>query len=354
MANSQGNALWLQRLSIAWQLRARGELETALSVLQKSGVDAIVLAEPQLAEKGDPTAVVAVLPGGLAAAERLLSASGWLSSTRNSLYRRSVWLTRNDVDIHLTDFAGGIQESSESGRPWVYGLSSWLRQFTRKPRQPWDATTFMGLEILAWPSVFLPVNDTAQPVEAGLAAIQSVRSPVILDVGTGSGAIALVCAARRPDAQVFGLDISRRATWNARWNARRLGLRNVRFRAGSLLAGLSKDLNGRIDLMMANLPWIPPVVRLHYERLGHGWRGPPWSIQGSGYDGLGEVRQLGHAALAALSPGGFLVLQLGEWQAATLASELNESGYRAAVPSEGVVIAQVGSTLNASSNSACR
>jgi release factor glutamine methyltransferase len=152
--------------------------------------------------------------------------------------------------------------------------------------------------------------------------------------------MALVMAAERRDAHVIGLDISRRAVWNARWNARRLALANVQFRRGSLLEGLPAHCTGRSDLILANLPWIPPVVRLHYEHIGNGWRGPPWSIQGSGADGLGEVRELARIAWNVLAPAGVLVLQLGEWQTPSFAAELDELGYRSRLAAPGVLRAQ--------------
>ncbi len=137
-----------------------------------------------------------------------------------------------------------------------------------------------------------------------------------MDVGTGSGCIALSIAAERPDAEVHAIDVSEAALAVARENARRLGLEGrVAFHHGDLLEPVAR-FAGRIDLVVSNPPYVDPADResLAPEVRDHE---PPWL----------SFRRATHSPSIAgspgrrrprLRPGGWLVVELGQGQAASV------------------------------------
>lgn len=122
---------------------------------------------------------------------------------------------------------------------------------------------FRRLTLEVRPGVFVPRPETEILVEVALAAVREVEAPVVVDVGTGTGAIALTIKDERPDATVLATDLAPEAVELARANAARLGL-EVDVRQGDLLAPLPEDLRGWVDLVVSN----PPYVRAEeYEDL---------------------------------------------------------------------------------------
>ncbi|OPY59685.1 MAG: Release factor glutamine methyltransferase [Pelotomaculum sp. PtaU1.Bin035] len=168
---------------------------------------------------------------------------------------------------------------------------------------------FMGLEFIVNRFVLIPRPETELLVEA--AARLSPAPSLIVDVGTGSGAIAVSLAVLVPEAVVYATDRSFEAIETARLNAYLHGAgQRVLFFQGDLLAPLSGlDLAGRVDLVTANLPYIPTKdlpalprdVRL-FE--------PPSALDG-GADGLDLYRRLIPMAAGILKPGGTLLMEIG-------------------------------------------
>src|SRR5712691_5825677 len=114
---------------------------------------------------------------------------------------------------------------------------------------------FMDLTLLVSPGVFVPRPETEGLVEAALEVVDGLAHPVVVDVGTGTGAIALAIKARRPDARVVATDLSEAAVTLARSNATRHGLA-VGIRLGDLMAALPVGLRGHVDLLVSNPPYI--------------------------------------------------------------------------------------------------
>ena len=163
---------------------------------------------------------------------------------------------------------------------------------------------------LVTPDVLIPRPETELIVEAALGLLRGVASPVIVDVGTGSGCIALSLAAERPDADVLAVDSSAAALRVARDNASRLGLGGrVRFLEGDLLEP-ARALYGRIDVVTSNPPYVDPgqaaalapEVRLHEPTAALYPPGEPYLV----------YRRLAPDAAAALKPGGALLLEIGQ------------------------------------------
>ena len=179
-----------------------------------------------------------------------------------------------------------------------------------------------GVEVRAEPGVFVPTPDADLFVELSLQALDGRRGPEIVEVGTGCGAIALSLAAALPGSSVHGIELDGLSVRCARRNARRLGLERVQIDHGSVVDPLPSALRGRVDLVIANLPFYPAR---DYAAIGSV---PRITIEGSEDDGLGLLRQLARDARGFVRPGGALLLQMFAWQWEVLVDELTELGYR--------------------------
>ena len=115
---------------------------------------------------------------------------------------------------------------------------------------------FRRIVVEARPGVFVPRPETEVLVEHALAAVRGVEAPLVVDVGTGTGAVALSIKDERPDARVFATDLSPEAVELATANAARLGL-EVTVVEGDLLEPLLPELRGWVDLVIANPPYVP-------------------------------------------------------------------------------------------------
>jgi len=206
----------------------------------------------------------------------------------------------------------------------------------RAAREPLQHITgrapFRSLELAVGPGVFVPRPETESVAQVAIDALLAVPSaaPRAIDLGTGSGAIAIALATEVPHAEVFAVENSARAfTW-ARQNARELAGPNLRLVFADL-AELPAELDGSpldgtFDVVVSNPPYIPlgaiprdPEVRLH---------DPEAALYG-GVDGLDVVRAISIRAAALLRPGGTLVLEHGELQGAAIRELLAADGWRA-------------------------
>lgn len=181
---------------------------------------------------------------------------------------------------------------------------------------------FYGRPFAVAPGVLIPRPDTELLVELALARIPTDQATTILDLGTGSGCIAITLALERPLARVAAVDRSREALAIARRNADILNA-SVEF----LVSDWFSALAGRhFDLVVGNPPYIaaadPHLTRgdLRFE--------PP-SALAAGADGLDDLRRLIHAAGAFLEPGGAVLLEHGHDQAAAVRSLLHAQGLHA-------------------------
>ncbi len=180
---------------------------------------------------------------------------------------------------------------------------------------------FMGHTFVVSPCVLIPRPETELLVEAAIQAIIDSRSPAILDLGTGSGAVAISLALARPDARVSATDISPDAIAVAQGNARRLGAR-VQWWQGSWYGALPPE--SRFDLIVSN----PPYVRSGDPHLAQGdLRFEPAMALTDGDDGLSALRQIVSGAAAHLASGGSVWLEHGFDQANAVRSLLVTAGY---------------------------
>jgi release factor glutamine methyltransferase len=179
---------------------------------------------------------------------------------------------------------------------------------------------FCGQTFLCDKRAMVPRPETEELVELLKSQITNHKSQ-ILDVGTGSGVIALSVAKHFPEAEIVATDISDDALELARENAERLGLSGrVRF----LKANLLNDVEGTFDVIVANLPYISTQDR---QSLGREVLHDPEVALFAGQRGDELVRELMEQAVARLKPGGLLALEVGRGQAASLSDLLRKKNY---------------------------
>ena len=164
----------------------------------------------------------------------------------------------------------------------------------------------------------VPRPETEVVVERCLARLQGIESPRVLDVGTGSGAIALAIADEHPGARVTAIDVSADALALARENAERTGL-SVTLVEHDLAAGLP---GGPYDLVVSNPPYVLPEEIDTLEAEVRDWE-PRRALVGRG-----ATEAIVAAAPAVLEPGGRLVLEVGDGTAEAVAALLGEAGFR--------------------------
>lgn len=184
---------------------------------------------------------------------------------------------------------------------------------------------FRGLRIAVTPEVLIPRPETEGLVERALELLADRTGAIVADIGTGSGAIACALASARPDLEVLAVDQSLGALTVASENVRGLGLAaRVRLLAGDLLGPLS-SLGGSLDMVIANPPYLPsgiiPTLPVEVERFE-----PHLALDG-GPDGLRVLRRLVAQAPRFLRPGAWLLMEIGEEQAGSLASLIAAEGF---------------------------
>lgn len=180
---------------------------------------------------------------------------------------------------------------------------------------------FYGLDLCVDARVLVPRPDTETLVEWALALLDTHRSTTIahsvIDLGTGSGAIALALKHARSQLLVAATDCSAEALAVARSNALRLSL-DVRFSRCSWLDGVE----GRFDFIVSNPPYIA-LHDPHLPALAH----EPLQALTSGADGLDDIRQIIVQAPTHLNPGGWLLLEHGFDQAMQVRALLQRAGF---------------------------
>lgn len=236
---------------------------------------------------------------------------------------------------HVLDSSrGGVQAAAIRGDrmppPAVAALAPLVdRRCAREPLQHLTGLApFRSLELAVGPGVFVPRPETEMVAQLAIDALRSVasESPIAVDLGTGSGAIALAMATEVAHARVFAAENSVDAYVWTKQNVARIGARNVTL-AFIDLADAFPELDGTVSVVASNPPYVPddaiprdPEVRLY---------DPPAALYG-GPDGLNAVRQLSRVGLRLAHPGGSIVIEHGEWQAAAIRDILTADGWRAA------------------------
>lgn len=196
----------------------------------------------------------------------------------------------------------------ESGEPLAYLLGS-----------AW----FCGLEFNVGPAVLIPRPDTEVLVNVAAEKAIALESPAIVDLGTGSGIVAILIARLCPRAQVTAVDVSSVALDVARVNAQRHGM-NIRFREGDWYAPLGDE---RFDLIVSNPPYVV-AGDPHLQQNGLPFEPIQALTDGIvGGDGLACIRRLIDGASAHLRTGGWLLMEHGYDQAVEVRRLLAQAGF---------------------------
>jgi release factor glutamine methyltransferase len=225
------------------------------------------------------------------------------------------WLLAHALGVSRSElYADGDEAPAEKARLFHELVA---RRATREPLAyvlgEWG---FRRLTLQVDPRVLIPRPETETLVERCLELIEHIAAPRVLDVGVGSGAIALAIADEHPGARVTATESSAEALAVASTNAARTGIA-IELVAGELFAGLE----GPFDLVVSNPPYVaaaeigalPPEVGEHEPR--------PALIE------AGQTEAIAEEALARLAPGGALALEVADGTAPTVADLLRALGY---------------------------
>jgi len=223
-----------------------------------------------------------------------------------------------------------LSQAITAGEIDIAALEKFLSLATRRAqREPLQHLTgvanFRTLELQVGPGVFVPRFETETVVEKALELLDSMElsAPVVVDLATGSGAIALSIAVERPSASVYAVELSQDALNYTRVNFAKYAPGAVLLQGD--LAEAFPDLKGKVDLLVSNPPYIPdemipiyPEVHLH---------DPAMALYG-GSDGLDFVRKVVSRALELVRPGGKLVIEHADMQGASVRQVLLDYGWQ--------------------------
>ena len=232
---------------------------------------------------------------------------------------------------------GAVQAAAVTGRRLDAAQVEAIEGMTarRARREPVQHITgragFRTLELAVGPGVFVPRPETELTAQLAIDAVDAdaAAEPIAIDLGTGSGAIALSIAAEVPRARVIAVERHPAAFAGAVRNRDDLGLDAVRLVEADLAdaPALLPDIVGRAAVVVSNPPYVPddavprdPEVRLF---------DPATALYG-GPDGLDVVRTVSRVAYALARPGGLVVIEHGELQGASVRDILVGDGWRAA------------------------
>jgi len=183
-------------------------------------------------------------------------------------------------------------------------------------------TEFYGLPFRVTPDVLIPRPETEHLVEKALHSAAKFPAPRLVDIGSGSGAIAVALAHHLPLATVTSIDLSAPALAIAKENAARNGADRIRFLQGDLLAPVQSE---RFEVVVSNPPYVPSTDRptLSVEVRDY----EPALALFAGDDGLSIYRHLIPSAHAVLVSGGYLLLEIGFGQQAAVGSLLEQCAF---------------------------
>ena len=256
--------------------------------------------------------------GLIGAAERELTAGPHTERARKDAELLLLHLLGKDhawLMAHLMDeFSGDLIQR--------YG-ELLLQRFNGEPIQYiLGESEFYGLPFGVTLDVLIPRPETEHLVEKVIELASDFAAPRIVDVGTGSGAIAVALAHKLPHASITATDISLRALALAEENAKSNGA-SIRFLVGDLLAPTEGE---RFEIIVSNPPYVAMSDRDSLDVEVRDYE--PALALFAGEDGLEVYRRLIPAAFEALTPGGFLVLEIGYSQSPAITELLTCSGFQ--------------------------
>lgn len=185
--------------------------------------------------------------------------------------------------------------------------------------------TFRDIELVARPGVFVPRDSSEFLAEQAIRRLRARRNPVLVDLATGGGAIALAVADEVPAAEVWGSDIAADAIRSARADARRLGLA-VSFVCGDLFDRLPDRLLGAVDVIALHPPYVARAELKDLPDEIKEWE-PPHTLTDHSVDGLGLVGTAAQEAGRWLRPGGWILVEVSPDRSRAVKSVLTRAGF---------------------------
>jgi release factor glutamine methyltransferase len=186
-------------------------------------------------------------------------------------------------------------------------------------------TEFRGIELRVVPGVFVPRDSSEFLAEQAVRRLRRRKKPVLVDLATGGGTIALAVADEVPKAAVYGADLSKDAVKLARRNAKDLDL-EVRFVVADLFDGLPKRLRGRVDVVTLHPPYVAKDEIATLPEEIRDWE--PVHTLTDGSDGLRLIRQAIREAPAWLRSGGWLLMEVDPDRAREVMPLYRRGGFR--------------------------
>lgn len=257
---------------------------------------------------------------------RLLAASGLPLLEARALLAHRLQVPRERLVAHPEDEVaaedadafGRLVQRRAAGEPLAYLLGE---------------KEFYGRSFRVTPDVLVPRPETELLVDLALQRMRALRRPRVLDLGTGSGCIAITLALENPAATVTATDVSPAALAVAQANAARLGA-TVEFRAGDWYGAV--PLGELFDLVVSNPPYVA-AGDPHLEAL----RSEPLQALTDGRDGLSCLRSIVAGAAAHLAPDGWLLVEHGYDQAAAMGALFARAGMSASTVSDAAGLPRV-------------
>lgn len=213
-------------------------------------------------------------------------------------------------DVDQAQRFEALVDRRATGEPLQYVIGHW---------------PFRSLDLRVDRRALIPRFETEEVagVAIDVLAKGGVSEPVVVDLGVGSGALALALADEVPGCQVWGVERSRPALALAIENRQRTALENVQFVEGSWFAPLPGELRGCVDLIVSNPPYVATSDVLDAAVVA--WE--PSEALFAGADGLDDVRHIVTQSQAWLGPNGVLVMEIGSSQGAAVRELANEAGF---------------------------
>ena len=261
-------------------------------------------------------------------------------TVREALQRASFQLRQGQLEQPRREAEALLCAALQQSRAWLYAhgeavlpaaaaalFDSWVQR--RLQGEPYayicGEREFMGLSFTVTPSVLIPRPETELLVEAVLAELRQEQAPRLLDLGTGSGAIAVSLAVFLPQAQVTAVDLSAAALAVARENARRHQVASrLRFLQGDLYAPVAGE---EFTAVISNPPYIPAAEISRLAATVKDYE-PLLALDG-GPDGLAFYRRLTRELTLLAAPPSLLALEVGAGQAAAVRQLCLQAGCQA-------------------------
>jgi release factor glutamine methyltransferase len=188
------------------------------------------------------------------------------------------------------------------------------------------STEFLGLDLLAEPGVFVPRHSSEFLAIQAIRRLKGRRNPVLVDLATGGGTVALAVKDRAKRARVFGTDVAADAVRLARKNAKRLGL-DATFSRGDLFAGLPKDLRGSVDVITLHPPYVPAGDVPDLPDEVRAWE-PEHTLTDGSADGLGLIARTVREGPHWLVKDGWVLIEVDPDAAPQVRKTMARGGFR--------------------------